>query len=90
MESVIISIRGRVQGVGFRWTTTRLATRLHIVGWVRNESDGSVTVRAQAENADLTAFIKALRQSPTPYARVKEVEVTPKSVEDFVNFTIID
>ncbi len=49
MKSVTISIHGRVQGVGFRWTTADLANRMHVVGWVKNELDGSVTVRATSD-----------------------------------------
>ncbi|GAW98364.1 acylphosphatase [Secundilactobacillus mixtipabuli] len=90
MKSVIISIHGRVQGVGFRWTTARLANRLHVVGWVRNERDGSVTVRAQAEDASLSAFIQALKQSPTPYAKVSKVTVDSKKIEHFEKFAITD
>ena len=90
MESAIISIHGRVQGVGFRWTTAHLANRMHIVGWVKNEIDGSVTVRAQADETSFNAFIEALKHSPTPYAKVKNLTVTPKNVEDFKKFTITD
>ncbi|WP_173021168.1 acylphosphatase [Secundilactobacillus folii] len=90
MESVLISVSGRVQGVGFRWTTARLANRMGITGWIKNEADGSVTVRAEAEKADLTAFIKALRHSPTPYASIRDVQITSKSVEDFKKFVITD
>lgn len=90
MKSVTISIYGRVQGVGFRWTTAHLANRMHIVGWVKNESDGSVTVRAQADETSLNAFIEALKRSPTPYAKVNNVEVSPTNVEDFKKFTITD
>ncbi|MCH5463415.1 acylphosphatase [Lactobacillus sp. LC28-10] len=90
MKSVIISIHGRVQGVGFRWTTARLANRLNVVGWVRNERDGSVTVRAQADETSLEAFIEALKQSPTPYAKVSRLNVTNQKSEDFTKFEITD
>ncbi|GAX02684.1 acylphosphatase [Secundilactobacillus pentosiphilus] len=90
MKSVTISIHGRVQGVGFRWTTARLANRLQVVGWVKNEPDGSVTVRAQADETSLNAFIEALKKSPTPYAKVSRLTITGKNVEDFKKFTITD
>lgn len=90
MKSVTISIHGRVQGVGFRWTTAHLANRLQIAGWVKNESDGSVTVRAQADEASLNAFIEALKKSPTPYAKVSHLTVIDRNIEDFKKFTITD
>ena len=40
-------VRGRVQGVGFRWFVEREAHILQIAGWVRNNADGSVEVLAQ-------------------------------------------
>lgn len=90
MQSVIISITGRVQGVGFRWATARLAKQFDIVGWGRNDADGSVTVRAQGNDSNMTSFISALKQRPTPYARVTQVTVTPQSVETFKKFRITD
>ena len=42
MERVDITVRGRVQGVAFRWYTVRQAQGLGLVGWVRNQPDGSV------------------------------------------------
>ncbi len=42
-EALLVSIRGRVQGVGFRYLTVRHAEALGLNGWVKNEPDGSVT-----------------------------------------------
>jgi acylphosphatase len=58
------TIRGRVQGVGFRWFASREAARLGVDGWVANESDGSVHVVADGSKADLEAFLEALREGP--------------------------
>jgi len=64
---------GRVQGVGFRWWTQRLATRLGVVGWVRNDPDGSVVVQAVASAAALERMEEALGDGPVG-ARVDRVE----------------
>lgn len=67
-------IRGRVQGVGFRWWTRQTAEALEIVGEVRNLPDGSVAATAFGTEAALAAFEASLNRGP-PLARVDGVEV---------------
>jgi acylphosphatase len=66
-------VRGRVQGVGFRWFVEREAHILGISGWVRNNSDGSVEVLAQGTREQLLGLRSRLRQGPRA-ARVDDVE----------------
>src|SRR5690349_3796690 len=66
-------VRGRVQGVGFRWFVEREAHILGIAGWVRNKSDGSVEVLAMGSRDQLIGLRSRLREGPRA-ARVDEVE----------------
>ena len=66
-------VRGRVQGVGFRWFVEREAHVLGISGWVRNNSDGSVEVLGQGSRDQLLGLRLRLRQGPRA-ARVDDVE----------------
>ena len=66
-------VRGRVQGVGFRWFVEREAHILGIAGWVRNNSDGSVEVLAQGTHEQLSGLRSRLHQGPRA-ARVDNVE----------------
>ena len=66
-------VRGRVQGVGFRWFVEREAKTLGISGWVRNNSDGSVQVLATGARDQLSALRSRLQQGPRA-ARVDDVE----------------
>jgi len=66
-------IRGRVQGVGFRWFVEREAHILRIAGWVRNNTDGSVEVHAQGTRDQLSGLRSRLREGPRA-ARVDAVE----------------
>jgi acylphosphatase len=66
-------VRGRVQGVGFRWFVEREAHILGIAGWVRNNSDGSVEVLAQGTRDPLLSLRSRLREGPRA-ARVDDVE----------------
>jgi acylphosphatase len=68
-------VRGRVQGVGFRWFVEREAHILGIAGWVRNNHDGSVEVLAQGTHHQLSGLHSRLREGPRA-ARVDEVETS--------------
>ena len=59
------TIRGRVQGVGFRYFVIRRATELHLTGWVANAADGSVRVVAEGDTAGLDELEGHLRAGPT-------------------------
>ena len=66
-------VRGRVQGVGFRWFVEREAHILGIAGWVRNNHDGSVEVLAQGTRDQLSGLRSRLREGPRA-SRVDNVE----------------
>jgi acylphosphatase len=68
-----IRLRGRVQGVGFRWFARRAAQDLDLTGRVRNLPDGRVEVEAAGAPERLDAFRERLRQGP-PGSRVAGLE----------------
>jgi len=57
-------VKGRVQGVGFRWFVHREASELELKGWVRNTEDGDVEVLVAGEEEDLVDLREALRKGP--------------------------
>lgn len=65
-------VRGRVQGVGFRWFVEREAHILQITGWVRNNPDGSVEVLAVGTSQQLAGLRARLQEGPRA-ARVDNV-----------------
>jgi acylphosphatase len=71
-------VRGRVQGVGFRFSAFHEATRLGLTGWVRNTPDRNVDIWAEGRNENLALFLRWLHQGP-PRARVDAVEVEDKT-----------
>ena len=66
-------IRGRVQGVGYRWFARETADRVGIEGWVRNLPGGEVEAEAQGTAEQLDRFVKELREGH-PYAKVESVD----------------
>jgi acylphosphatase len=69
-----VTIRGRVQGVGFRAWTEDLALRLNLEGWVRNRRDGVVEVVFTGPEENVAEAIEACRAGPRS-ARVEGVDV---------------
>lgn len=65
-------MRGRVQGVGFRWFTRDSAERLGVTGWVRNCPDGAVEGEAFGDTSVVDQFVAALRDGP-PGSRVDDL-----------------
>jgi acylphosphatase len=87
-ERVELVVRGRVQGVCFRASTQDEARRLGLVGWVRNERDGSVRVIAEGPRAALDALERWCHHGP-PSARVDEVIATWSAAQgDFTDFAV--
>jgi acylphosphatase len=81
-------VRGRVQGVGFRWFVELEAKTLGISGWVRNNSDGSVEVLATGTRDQLSGLRSRLQQGPRA-ARVDNVqELEAKPVPGLNTFRI--
>ena len=79
IEAKRFIVRGRVQGVGFRWFVEREAHILGIAGWVRNNHDGSVEVLAQGTRDQLSGLHSRLRQGPraSRVDTVEELEAKP-------------
>jgi acylphosphatase len=72
MDSIHLEIRGRVQGVGFRWFVRDAARALDLSGWVSNTANGSVELAAAGDAAALKKFAAAAGKGP-PGALVEEV-----------------
>jgi acylphosphatase len=68
-------VRGRVQGVGYRYFVSREAESLDVAGFVRNLPDGAVEVVAEASEEALATFEERLREGPA-FAAVAALERT--------------
>lgn len=71
-----LRIRGRVQGVGFRWFVREEARRLGVSGWVTNLEEGDVEVAARGERSAIDRLREAVRVGPSG-ARVDAIVDLP-------------
>jgi DNA ligase D-like protein (predicted 3'-phosphoesterase) len=81
------TVRGHVQGVGFRDATLRVARELGLMGWVRNGDDATVQVHAEGPQDALDHLLAFLHNGPLE-ARVSEVSVESVRVEGHEQFAI--
>lgn len=66
-------VKGRVQGVGYRFFTYHIANEYNIKGWVKNLWNGDVEILAQGETRHIEVFKKLLEAGP-PSSKVKSIE----------------
>ncbi|MDH2239654.1 acylphosphatase [Pigmentiphaga sp. GD03639] len=72
LETVLVRVTGRVQGVGYRLATVRRAHLVGVGGWVRNNDDGSVEALVQGTPDQVDQMLEWMRQGP-PQARVDDL-----------------
>jgi len=83
-----ITVQGRVQGVGYRYTTKAVADQLGVKGTVKNQKDGSVTIEAEADDFALGLFLDWCKEGPDG-ARVTILESHAGELKNYRNFEII-
>jgi DNA ligase D-like protein (predicted 3'-phosphoesterase) len=87
LRAIRIVVSGAVQGVGFREAIRCCARDLGVMGWVRNEDDGTVAMHAEAPSPAVDALIAFLRSGP-PGAVVEDVSTEDIKVEGHEQFAI--
>ncbi|MBM7642360.1 acylphosphatase [Streptococcus loxodontisalivarius] len=88
MKKMRLLVSGRVQGVGFRYSTYLLAQEIgDLYGRVWNNDDGTVEILVQSDDsAKLAKFIQEVRKGPSPYAKVTYVDVNMVTFSDYSDF----
>jgi acylphosphatase len=74
IAAVHILVKGRVQGVGYRFFTQDAADSYGLKGWVRNLPGGNVEAEVEGPKSAIESFLEELRRGP-PVARVDNLEV---------------
>ncbi len=77
-------VKGRVQGVGYRWFALNIANELGISGYVKNRLNGDVEVFAEGEESDLFRFIDHLKEGP-PFSKVIDIIIDYTDLKNSFN-----
>jgi acylphosphatase len=86
-KSLSITIRGHVQGVGFRYHARAKAMELLLTGFVRNQPDGTVFIEVVGEDLVVDEFVAWCRQGPR-WARVDSVDIQSVETRNYAEFTV--
>ncbi len=83
-----ITVKGHVQGVGFRYSARIMAKYYGILGFIRNNPDGSVYIEAEGDEIPLRQFINWCRKGPDA-AHIDEVITEKGKVSNFTSFEVV-
>ena len=83
-----IKVKGKVQGVSYRFTTKAVADQLGVKGFVKNIEDGSVYIEAEGDAVFIESFLEWCHEGPDP-ARVEQVESTEGEMKNYRNFEVV-
>jgi acylphosphatase len=86
-KHILITVKGKVQNVGFRYFTNKRAHETGIYGYVKNLPNGDVYAEAEGSETDLDTFLDHLRQGPQ-WARVDGIDIQEAPLDGFEDFTI--
>jgi acylphosphatase len=88
MTARSIKVKGKVQGVNFRYYTKQEALRTGVCGTVKNLDDGSVLIRAEGDIQQVEALVNWCRKGPAR-ARVDGLEIEELPIEGYTEFVIL-
>ena len=83
-----IKVSGRVQGVFFRASTQREASRLGLTGFVRNETDGSVYLEVEGEPVVIDKLVTWIQKGGPPQGSVDNLDIDAGEMKNFTRFEI--
>ena len=87
LQTISITVSGKVQGVFFRQSTREKASQLAVTGFVKNLPDKTVYIIATGVKEQLDELVAWCRQGP-PQAQIRDVIVLPQNLQTFDRFSI--
>jgi acylphosphatase len=87
MVRVSVHFRGRVQGVGFRYTAVNMARDYDVTGFVQNLPDGAVKLVVEGERSEVRRFLDGLKAEMSGHIKTAD-EVEAPATGEFRDFRI--
>ncbi len=88
MKHYNVTVKGLVQGVLFRPLARKEANVCGVVGFARNEPDGSLYIEVEGEEENVEEFIAWCKRGPS-MAKIDSVEVTEGELKGFTGFSVV-
>lgn len=89
MRRIHVIVHGRVQGVFFRYNTKKIADKLDVKGWVRNNPNDTVEIVAEGGEGAIDKLLNWCRKGPIG-AKVDRVEIKEEKYQkEFRDFSIV-
>lgn len=90
MKKVIITVQGRVQGVGFRYHTKLMADKVGVKGTAENQIDGSVLIKVSASTDKIDSFIDSIENNRPPFSHIDSIHIVENNdLPEFSSFKVI-
>ena len=89
MKHVKIIVKGKVQRIGFRFTTMQMAVKLGISGIIKNMENNQVYIEAEGEEIPLNNFIDWCRNGP-PWAQINQITIEKGEPKNYTSFEIVE
>ena len=86
-KHIIIKVKGKVQGVGFRYHTQKMANELGVKGFAKNEYDGSVYIEASGEAEHVDQFVNWC-YTGSKWAMVENLQILENKIKHVGSFIV--
>lgn len=87
MESRRIIIKGKVQGVGYRYYVLKIANDLNLCGFVRNLPNGEVEIEVEGDSISIGTLVDFCRIGP-PRSIINNITIQPQPIVGYTRFNI--
>ncbi len=88
MKTVKLTVQGSIHGVGFKHFVKKIALSHHICGYVKNESDGTISIIAYGQDEKIEDFFKIV-EAGNGYSKVDFIALSDSPLEVYREFQVI-